>query len=186
MTLRSRTGFAVAAVLAALAVGVAGPVPAHADTGTARPPGHSITAVGDGSVEGTPNVLDLSLGVTTRDPSAATALGHNSELALKVIGVLKSAGVADKDVQTTDLSITPNMNSAGDHVDGCEVDNTVTAKLRDINKAGTIVDAATKVAGNEVVVRNLSFSFDDNSSIAAAAPPLAGKRAHAPAPPPAA
>lgn len=69
------------------------------------------------------------------------------------------------------------MNSSGDHVDGYEVDNTVTAKLRDINKAGSIVDAATKVAGNEVVVRSLSFSFDDNSSMVAAARALAVKRA---------
>src|SRR5258708_36441110 len=98
MTLRSRTGFAVAAVLAALAAGMAGPVPAHADSGTARPPGHSITAVGDGIVEGTPNVLDLSLGVTTRDPSAATALAHNSELALKGIDTLERAGDRDKGV----------------------------------------------------------------------------------------
>ena len=176
MVLRTWARVAAAALLALLIVSVAGAGVAHADT----PPGpadHAITAVGDGVVDGTPNVLDLSLGVTTRDPSAATALGHNSELALKVIGVLKSAGVADKDVQTTDLSITPSMNSSGDHVDGYEVDNTVTAKLRDINKAGDIVDAATKVAGNEVVVRNLSFSFDDNSSMVAAARALAVKRA---------
>lgn len=177
MTLRSRTGFAVAAILAALAVGADGSAPAHADSGTARPPGHSITAVGNGIVEGTPNVLDLSLGVTTRDPSAATALGHNSELALKVIDVLKRAGVADKDVQTSNLSIAPNTSGSSNHVDGYEVDNTVTAKVRDVNKAGNIVDAATKVAGNEIVVQNLSFSFDDNSSLVTQARTLAVKRA---------
>ena len=176
MVLRTWTRAIAAAMLAVLTLGIAGTAVARADTPSA-PAGRSITAVGDGVVEGTPNVLDLSLGVTTRDPSAAAALGHNSELALKVIGVLKTAGVADKDVQTTDLSISPSMNTSGDHVDGYEVDNNVTAKLRDINKAGNIVDAATKVAGNEVVVRSLSFSFDDNSSMVAAARALAVKRA---------
>jgi uncharacterized protein len=176
MMLRTWARLAGTTLLAALTLGVAGTGVAHAD-GTTSPASHSITAVGDGVVEGTPDVLELSLGVTTRDPSAATALAHNSELAVKVVGVLKSAGVADKDVQTSDLSISPTMNSSGDHVDGYEVDNTVTAKVRDVNKAGNIVDAATKVSGNEIVVRNLSFSFDDDSSMVAAARTLAVKRA---------
>jgi uncharacterized protein YggE len=89
----------------------------------------------------------------------------------------KNAGVADKDVQTSNLSISPNVSGCGNHVDGYEVDNTVTAKLRDVNKAGNIVDAATKVSDNEIVVRSLSFSFDDNSSMVAAARTLAVKRA---------
>jgi uncharacterized protein len=179
MLLRTWTPRVGMVVLAALTVGAAGTGAAHADT-TATPtgpPSHSITAVGDGVVEGTPNVLELELGVTTRDPSAATALAHNSELAVRVIGELRNAGVADKDVQTSDLSITPNVSGSGNRVDGYEVDNTVTAKIRDVNKAGDIVDAATKVSSNEIVVRNLSFSFDDNSSIVAAARTLAVKRA---------
>lgn len=179
MVLRTWTGRAAATLLMILTVGAAASGVAHADT-TPTPSGpaaHSITAVGDGIVEGTPNVLELSLGVTTRDASAATALAHNSELAVKVVAVLKDAGVADKDVQTSDLSISPNLSGSDNHVDGYQVDNTVTAKLRDVNKAGNIVDAATKVAGNEVVVRNLSFSFDDNSSMVAAARALAVKRA---------
>ena len=179
MMLRTWTRRIGVAVLAVLTVGAAGTGAAHAD-GTTSPTtqaSHSITAVGDGVVEGTPNVLALELGVTTRDPSAAAALAHNSELAVKVLGALKNAGVADKDVQTSNLSISPNVSGSGNHVDGYEVDNTVTAKLRDVNKAGDIVDAATKVSGNEIVVRSLSFSFDDNSSMVAAARTLAVKRA---------
>jgi uncharacterized protein YggE len=182
MMLRTWTSRVGVAALAVLTVGAAGTGAAHADsttgpTGQTSPTSHSITAVGDGVVEGTPNVLELELGVTTRDPSAATALAHNSELAVKVIGELKNAGVADKDIQTSNLSVSPNLSGSGDHVDGYAVDNTVTAKLRDVNKAGDIVDAATKVSSNEIVVRSLSFSFDDNSSMVAAARTLAVKRA---------
>jgi uncharacterized protein YggE len=176
MVLRTWARLTGAAVLAALTVGAAGTGVAHADS-TTSPATHSITVVGDGVVEGTPNVLTLTLGVSTRDPSAATALAHNSELAVKVIGVLKGAGVTDKDIQTSDLSISPNVASSGNHVDGYQVDDTVTAKLRDINKAGSIVDDTTKAAGDEVVVRGLSFSFDDNTSMVAAARTLAVKRA---------
>ena len=99
MMLRTWTSRVGVAALAVLTVGAAGTGAAHADstagpTGQTSPTSHSITAVGDGVVEGTPNVLELELGVTTRDPSAATALAHNSELAVKVIGELKNAGVA--------------------------------------------------------------------------------------------
>jgi uncharacterized protein len=179
MMLRTWTRRIGVAVLAVLTVGAAGTGAAHADATTSptTQASHSITAVGDGVVEGTPNVLALELGVTTRDPSAATALAHNSELAVKVLGALKNAGVADKDVQTSNLSISPNVSGSGNHVDGYEVDNTVTAKLRDVNKAGDVVDAATKVSSNEIVVRSLSFSFDDNNSMVAAARTLAVKRA---------
>jgi hypothetical protein len=136
MMLRTWTRLAGVAALAALTVGAAGTGVAHADGTTSQTSqtSHSITAVGDGVVEGTPNVLELELRVTTRDPSAAAALAHNSELAVKVIGELKNAGVADKDVQTSNLSISPNVSGSGNHVDGYEVDNTVTAKLRDVNK----------------------------------------------------
>jgi uncharacterized protein YggE len=92
MMLRIGTRLAGVAVLTVLTVGAAGTGVAHADGTTSQTSqaSHSITAVGDGVVEGTPNVLELELGVTTRDPSAATALGHNSELAVKVLGELRT------------------------------------------------------------------------------------------------
>src|SRR4029453_4813414 len=62
-----------------------------------------ITVHGTGRVTGTPDVLELALGVDTRGKSAGDALGENSKLTLEVLKVLREAGVADKDIQTTDL-----------------------------------------------------------------------------------
>lgn len=139
----------------------------------------TITALGTGIVEGVPDVLELSLGVSTRERSAAEALARNSTLANKVLFVLKSAGVDEKDVQTTGLSISPVYDDNGEHVIGYEVDNTVAAQIHEIDDAGKIVDAATQVAGDDIVVNSLYFSFDDNSKLVSAARTEAVKRATA-------
>jgi uncharacterized protein len=149
--------------------------PNQADDPTERP--RTIDVVGTGQVRGVPDVLSLTLGVSTRDKSAGTALTHNSELTSQLIGVLRDAGVDDKDVQTTNLSISPVYDDDGENVIGYGVTNTVDVQIRDLNKAGPIVDAAAEVAGDEIVVNSLYFSFDDDSDLVAQARAEAVKRA---------
>jgi hypothetical protein len=139
----------------------------------------TIDVTGTGQVRGTPDVLSLTLGVSTRDKSAGAALTHNSELSNKLVGVLKDAGVDEKDIQTANLSIAPVYDSDGENVIAYGVSNTVDVKIRDLDKAGDIVDAAAGVAGDEIVVSSLSFSFDDNSDLVAQARAEAVKRAKA-------
>lgn len=147
----------------------------NGSTGTKDP--RTINVVGTGEVRGTPDVLDLTVGVSTRAKSAGEALTHNSELTRKVVGVLRDAGVDAKDIQTADLSISPVYDDKGEAVIAYGVSNTVDVKIRDLEKAGDIVDAAAKVAGDEIVVNGLSFSFDDNSKLVAQARTEAVKRA---------
>jgi uncharacterized protein YggE len=146
-------------------------------TGTKDP--RTINVVGTGQVRGTPDVLDLTIGVSTRSKSAGEALGRNSDLTNKVVGVLKDAGVDAKDIQTSNLSISPVYDDQGENVIAYGVTNTVDVTIRDLDKAGEIVDAAAKVAGDEIVVNGLSFSFDDNSELVAQARTEAVKRAKA-------
>jgi uncharacterized protein YggE len=139
----------------------------------------TINVVGTGQVRGTPDVLDLTVGVSTRDKSAGEALTHNSELSNKLIGVLRDAGVDEKDIQTANLSISPVYDDDGENVIAYGVNNTVDVKIRDLAKAGKIVDAAAGVAGDEIVLNSLFFSFDDNSELVAQARTEAVKRAKA-------
>lgn len=164
---------------------VAGIVAAAGTTATARTTSgapssmepRTITAVGTGVVKGTPDVLELSLGVSTRERSAAEALSKNSELANKVVALLRVAGVEEKDVQTSGLSISPVFDDNDEHLVAYAVVNTVNAEVHKIGDAGKIIDAATKVAGDSIVVNSLYFSFDDNSGLVSAARQNAVKRA---------
>lgn len=135
-----------------------------------------ITVTGTGLVRGTPDVLELVVGVKTRALTAAEALNHNSELARKVIDVLRAAGVEDEDLQTSDLSITPFYDDEGDF-EGYAIYNQLHATIRDLDKAGGIIDAATKTAGNEIIVQGVYFSFDDNTALVAKARADAVRRA---------
>jgi len=137
----------------------------------------TINVVGTGQVRGTPDVLDLTIGVSTRAKSAGEALSRNSDLSNKLNGVLRDAGVDEKDIQTSNLSISPIYDDNGENVIAYGVSNTVEVKIRDLDKAGKIVDAAAGVAGDEIVVNGLVFSFDDNSELVAQARTEAVKRA---------
>lgn len=138
-----------------------------------------ITVRGTGLVEGTPDVLELMVGVDTRGKSAGEALAENSKLTVQVLQVLSEAGVGDKDVQTSDLSISPVYDDDHEVVIAYGVSNHVIARIHDLNKAGRIVDAATRAAGDQIVVQGLYFSIDDNSELVARARADAVKRAKA-------
>jgi uncharacterized protein len=138
----------------------------------------TITVTGVGEVRGTPDVADLSIGVSGRGGTAADALGTVSDRAQKVIAVLHDGGVADEDIQTDDLSIQP-VYGEQNHITGYEATNTVSARIRDLGKAGAIVDAATATAGDNIRLQGISFSIDDDSQLLAAARAQATKRARA-------
>ncbi len=164
-----------ATVLAAslAVVGLLSTAPAGAAT-RAR----TITVTGVGEVRGRPDVADLSIGVSGRGATAAGALGTVSGRAEKVLGVLRDAGIADDDIQTNDLSIQPVFDGQ-DRVAGYQASNTVTARIRDLSKAGATVDAATATAGDTIRLQGITFSIDDDSKLLATARTKATERARA-------
>ena len=175
MTRRTTTTAVLTALAALTALAlVLGPGrPAGAATTSTR----RITVVGTGQVKGTPDVADLSIGVTARGQSAAEALSTANDRAAKVIGVLKDAGVADEDVQTSGLSIQPVFDD--ETITAYEVSNSVDARLRDMARVGEVLDAAARVAGNEVRLHGISVAIDDDSELLATARERAVKRARA-------
>jgi uncharacterized protein len=164
-----------AALLTVVAAGLVVLLPAAAGAATRN---RTITVTGVGEVRGTPDVADLFIGVSGRGATAADALGTVSDRAQKVLGVLRDAGVADEDVQTNDLTIQPVYDDQN-HITGYEATNTVSARIRDLGKAGAVVDAATAKAGDNIRLQGISFSIDDDSKLLAAARAKATKRARA-------
>ena len=180
---------AIGAVAAMAAVGVAGcsggsskpnaaaALTAATTTGTSTGP--TINVAGHGEVEGTPDVMTVTMGVQTTDPSAQAALQRNNQHAAALIAALKQEGVAAKDIQTVDLNVSPNFDK-NFHVTGYSASNTVSAKLRDLSKAGEVIDAAALTAGEDVRLQGVSFSIDNTSALVAKARADAIKDALAP------
>jgi uncharacterized protein YggE len=132
----------------------------------APPPGNppGLTARGVGTVNSTPDRLTVVLGVQNRGRAAQEALDANSRLATATIDALRAAGVADADLRTSQLSVSPTQDPTTGRVTGYEVNNLLTATLRDIGRAGSVIDAAGVAAGDAVRVQQLEFSVADDSA----------------------
>lgn len=132
-----------------------------------------------GSVSTTPDTLTLSMGVRTQAPSANEALRDAATRADALIATLRGAGVEERDIQTTNLSIWPRYDNRGEQVVGYEASNTVEAKLRDLDGAGALIDAAAAAVGDAITLNGISFSVEDPTQLYAEARVQAVERARA-------
>ncbi len=120
-----------------------------------------ITVLGTGSANVTPDRASFAFGTVSQAATANAALAASSQSIARVIAALKKAGVAQADIQTSDVSLSPRMNDNGNAIVGYTASNTVTATVRKIGNAGDIVDAAVGAGANQVYGPNLLASDQD-------------------------
>lgn len=140
----------------------------NSETGAAP---NGIAVSGTGEVYGTPDTLQMRFGVSVLRPTVQQAVGDAAALADELIRTLTSSGVAEDDIQTANYSINPEYDYSSDQrkLTGYRVDNTVVAKIRDIEAAGSVIDATVSEVGNEIQVSGVSFSIEDDTELIAAA-----------------
>jgi uncharacterized protein YggE len=127
----------------------------------------TITTQGVGTVLGAPDTVRIAIGVNTTAAHAADALAHNNSIAAAVQAALQKDGVAAKDIQTSGLSL--QQNWSGSVPNGYSVEDDVTAVLRDLNRAGTIVDDALAPAGDSGRLQYVNLWLSDSNPLMAAA-----------------
>lgn len=124
-----------------------------------------IWVTGEGKVEAAPNIASLQLGIAAQAKTVADAQSQANAAMAQVMTALKSNGVADKDIQTQYFSIqkvTHYDNDTQQEITiGYSVTNLVIAKIREVAKAGSIIDAVTQAGGDLTRVDSISFSIDD-------------------------
>jgi len=139
---------AVLVAVGAAVVALAGVGRPESAGGAEQPPG-GITVIGTGTVKTVPDEATFSLGVQSEGSTARAALAANSEQMRRLIAAVKAAGVAKEDIQTQDVSISPTYDD-GTRVSGYSARNSVSVRIRDLAKAGAVLDAATNAGANEV------------------------------------
>ena len=128
------------------------------------------------SAEGKPDLATFTTGVETLAPSANEAVRQNADKMNAVIARVKKLGVADKDIQTSQL----NLSQSFDYVDGkqqfrgFQASNMVTVKLRDLKKLGTFLDALASDGATNF--NGPSFGVDDDTALTEAAREKAWKK----------
>ncbi len=125
----------------------------------------TITVTGSGLVTLTPDIAYINIGVHSQDASASVAMTANSASAQAVIDSIKSAGVAEKDIQTTNFSVYPQQQYDGNgKITGIlyMVDNTVYVTVRDLTKLGGLLDASVRAGANNI--NSISFDVADRTA----------------------
>jgi uncharacterized protein YggE len=121
-----------------------------------------ITVTGEGRAEAVPDLAVITLGVTTQGATAAAALADNSTRLAAVLARLRAAGVADRDLQTSGLSLGPRYdygNNRPPRLVGYEATNQLAVRVRALDALGTILDAAVTDGAN--TLGGLAFSLAD-------------------------
>jgi uncharacterized protein YggE len=116
----------------------------------------TITVNGSGIASSVPDRAQFDFGVTTTAKSASEALAANTAAMTKVVAALKAHGIADADLQTSVVSLSPSYNTSQTTITGYSATNTVTAVIRNLNQAGAIIDAAVSAGANQVNGPNLT------------------------------
>lgn len=110
-----------------------------------------ITVTGEGTVEATPDIATVTLGVTTEGQTAAEAMAANATALTAVLDRLAAAGIEPRDIQTSNLSLNPNWtgyDSGTPKISGYVASNLVTVRVRRIDTLGTVLDAAIADGAN--------------------------------------
>jgi uncharacterized protein len=94
---------AKAGLLAFVLSCAAGCSPSAAPAASPTPP--SILVVGHGEAHAKPDVATINLGVEERSPTMAEAMQRNAAQMAQLIAALKGAGVAEKDIQTSNINV---------------------------------------------------------------------------------
>ncbi|MGN6497016.1 MAG: SIMPL domain-containing protein [Tsuneonella sp.] len=146
-------------------------------------PGHSVlTVTGEGKSFREPDLAVFSAGVTTQASTAGEALAQNSRAMEQVIASLKRAGIAERDIQTSNLSINPVYSDPNrdammaarttgqpyvapppeqqvPRIIGYSANNTVSVRQRKLGDYGKVIDTLASAGANQI--NGPSFQMDD-------------------------
>lgn len=145
-----------------LALPAAFAAPVHAQT--IQPPRH-ISVTGEGRVDVAPDMASIALSVTSAADTAAEVLAANSANMARVLAFLKATGLEDRDIQTSGLMLNPRYSDSiltpfgAPKITGYFATNTVSVRVRALDKLGGILDAVVSEGANGF--NGLSFGLQE-------------------------
>jgi hypothetical protein len=153
---RFRTVLLLAGLLL-VAAAIAGVAQPHSSQAAAAPTTTTITVTGDGTVTVVPDQAGFDFTADTKALTAKAALAQNASVAAGIVAAIKGAGVDAADIQSSQVSLSPQTNDAGTDITGYDASTTISITTT-IAKAGTVVDAAVGAGADGVSGPTLSRS----------------------------
>lgn len=150
-----------AASLVVMAFGLYGNAPSQAADNPVEK--KTINVSGQARVSVAPDIAYITLGVVTENKDAKAAQKENAAAMDKVIAAIKASGVKSEDIKTVNYSINPKYNyeekTGTSNIVGYSVNNSVNVTVRDIQKAGSIIDVAAESGVN--ASSSISFAISN-------------------------
>jgi len=125
-----------------------------------------VTVTGEATVSVAPDIAVIRVGVSSLGKTAREASDANAKLMTTVLASIRGAGIADRDVQTSRLSMQPQYdpNKSGTaRLLGFQVTNQLTIRIRDIEALPAILDRAIAAGANEM--SGIEFLVSEQSKL---------------------
>ena len=135
-----------------------------------------------GEVTRVPDIAVISAGVVSRSSTATGALQDSANRMNRVLAALKGAGIADRDIQTSNVSLNPEYryeNNQPPQLVGYTASNNVSVRFRDIRNSGKILDALVAQGANQINGPSLTVDKPEAALDEARAKAVAAGRARA-------
>ena len=132
----------------------------------------TISVMGVAEESMTPDLAELTVGIQTGRRTASDSLETNARISAELLEVLKTHGIAAKDIQTSRIDLSPTYdrptsentpNGPAPKILGYQVINSMVITIRDIKKIGELLDLVVKAGVNQVY--GLSFSISNRKSM---------------------
>ncbi len=143
----------------------------------------TINMSAEGKVSATPDTASLSFSVVTAGSAADVVQQINDQKMTGVIAFLKTFGIADKDIQTSNYNLYPQYDYSSpapgktQQIIGYTLNQNITVKVRKLGQAGQIISGLTGKGVNQI--DSLTYSIDDPDALKAQARDQAVSRAKA-------
>ncbi|HYO48979.1 MAG TPA: SIMPL domain-containing protein [Chloroflexia bacterium] len=125
-----------------------------------------LTARGVGIISARPDVLNVQIGVQTQNVSLADAQWDAATRIDATLTQLREAGVEERDISTARYNIEPVMEYPRDQPPrqvGFRVSHMLNVRIRDVGKAGKLIDDVVKAGATSI--SSISFSFSDPTAL---------------------
>jgi len=135
-----------------------------------------------GEVTRVPDLAIITAGVVTRSATAGGAIQQAATRMARVREALRQAGIADRDIQTSNISLEPQYTYANNQppkLNGYAATNQLSIRFRDIENTGKILDALVAQGANQINGPNLTIDKPEAALDEARAKAVAAARARA-------
>jgi uncharacterized protein YggE len=153
---------AALAIAAAAQFAVAAPALAQIQTSEAAFRTTTLNLSAQGETRIKPDIVTLSVGVTSEAATAQAASTATSQRVNAVVQALERGGVAQRDIQTQYVQLTPRYEDRSNvprQIVAQQASSTLTVTVRDLNRAGAVLDLAVAAGAN--LVQGVRFSLAD-------------------------